>query len=112
MAIQCNEHHRVGIIAVEGDFAGEYIDVARKALDAWQARRAVDHVLFDLARTTFVDSQGLATMTRALALCQPAGGKVLVAGADDNCRKILEMTRLDHRVESYPDAGTALKMAQ
>ena len=33
----------------------------------------------------------------------------MLAGLDENCRKILELTRLDHRFECHHQLASALK---
>jgi anti-anti-sigma factor len=108
VGIKRDEYDGVGILAPEGDFAGSQVGPARQAVDGW-LRAGTARVVFDLSRMTFIDSEGLQVMTWAAARCQPLGGKAVLAGADANCRKILEMTRLDRRLESYPDAAAAMK---
>lgn len=108
MAIKWDEYEGIGMISPQGDFAGADVAPARKALDDW-LRAGKARVVFDLSRTTFIDSEGLQAMTWAAARCEPLGGKAVVAAPDINCQKILEMTRLDRRLESYPDTAAALK---
>jgi anti-sigma B factor antagonist len=51
-----------------------------------------DTVTVDLGATTFVDSQGLATLTAAK---QRLDGRLRIIGAQDNVRRVFEITKLD-----------------
>ena len=37
--------------------------------------------------------------------CEDLFGQIKLAGLDENCRKILEMTRLEHRFECHATTG-------
>ena len=41
--------------------------------------------------------------------CEDLFGQIKLANLDENCRKILEITRLEHRFECHGDLATALK---
>ena len=97
-----------GVITVDGDFIGTDALAARQALANWLQGGAVTAFVFDFSKSAFIDSQGLETMTFAADQSRPHGGRVVLAGPNDNCRKILEMTRLDRRFELFPTPDAAL----
>jgi anti-anti-sigma factor len=109
MAIKCDEYDRVGVIAIQGDFAGEQVAPVRQAVAAWQEAGAVSRLVLDLEKTTFLDSQALETITWAKRRFETGGGRVVLASVGETCRKVLEITRLERRIESFPDVPAALR---
>jgi len=57
----------------------------------------------------FADSDGLETLLWLKRRCEDRLGQLKLANLDENCAKILEMTRLQHRLECPPDLASALK---
>jgi len=109
MAIKCDEYNQVCVMAVEGDLANDLCGVMRKNADERiDQRRIVDFVI-DLEKAPFIDSQGLETLLWLKERSEAALGQVKLVKLDDNCRKILEITRLDHRFECHKELAAALK---
>ena len=65
--------------------------------------------MIDFEGSRFISSEGLEALLAVRRRCEERRGQVRLAGLDDNCRKILQITRLDHRFECHPDVTTALK---
>ena len=68
----------------------------------------VDFVI-DFEKTNFIDSEGLETLLWVKRKTEDLFGQVKLATLDENCKKILEITRLEHRFECHPDLPAALK---
>ena len=71
-------------------------------------RRFVNFVI-DLSKAGFVDSQGLEVLLAARRRCEEMSGQLKLANVGDNCRKILQLTRLEHRFECHTDLHAVLK---
>jgi len=54
-----------------------------------------EHVVVDLSGVTFIDSSGLAVLIKAMQDIKEYGGKLTLAGINNNVRSIFEMARLD-----------------
>src|SRR5580704_3544290 len=109
MAVKFEEYNGVCVISVKGDFAGEDVAPACKtAEDMIDHRQVVDFVV-DLEKASFIDSAGLEAMLWIKQKCEDLFGQLKLAGADENVKRILEVTRLSHRFQSAPDVPTALK---
>ena len=54
-----------------------------------------EHVVVDLSGVTFIDSSGLAALIKAMQDIKEYGGKLTLAGINNNVRSIFEMARLD-----------------
>lgn len=110
MRVKSDEYNGVCVLAVDGDLTADAgAEVKRLAGERMEQRQVVDFVV-DLERTPFVDSSGLEALLWLRRRCGEKLGRVKLAGLDDNCRTILEITRLVHRFECCRDVPAALKM--
>jgi len=109
MAITCDEYNQVCVIAVEGDLSNETCAQLRRGAVEHLDQRRLIHFVIDLAKSPFIDSEGLETLLWLKGRCEDSFGHVKLVNLDDNCRKILEITRLDHRFEAHGNLAEALK---
>jgi anti-anti-sigma factor len=109
MPIKCDEYNKICVIGVGGDFTAENTAAARKAVDDHIEGRQIVDFVFDFEKAGFVDSEGLETLLWVKRKCEDLFGQVKLANLDENCRKILEITRLEHRFECHADLPAALK---
>jgi anti-anti-sigma factor len=109
MTIKCEEYSQVCVMEVQGDFMAETAAMAKKSLeDQIEQRRLVDFVI-DFQKSGFVDSDGLEALLWMKRRCEDLFGQIKLVNMDENCRKILEITRLEHRFECHADLASALK---
>jgi anti-anti-sigma factor len=109
MPVKCEEHNQVCVITLDADFVGDQIAQARTcSLESIEQRQIVDFVI-DFEKAGFIDSEGLEALLMVKRRCEDLFGQVKLANLDENCRKILEVTRLDHRFECHSDLPSALK---
>jgi anti-anti-sigma factor len=109
MAVKCEEYGQICVMEIMGDFMADDAAVARKLLeDHIEARQIVDYVI-DMKKSSFVDSDGLETLLWMKHRCEDLFGKLKLVNLDENLKKILEITRLEHRFECRDDLATALK---
>ena len=107
--IKCDEYNNVCVMGLGGDLVGTESDVLRKQVeDLIDKRQIIDFVL-DFEKVAFIDSEGLEALLWIKHRCEDLFGQVKLAALDENCRKILELTRLEHRFECHTDLPTALK---
>jgi anti-anti-sigma factor len=109
MAIKCEDYGNVCVVAPPGDVSGEVsLEIRGVVEERFEHRRAVDFVI-DMEHAGFIDSEGLETLLWLKRKCEDLFGQVKLVNLDDNCRKILEITRLEHRFECHGDLAGALK---
>ena len=109
MAIKCDEYNGVCVLTVDGDLSGDANTVIRRhAEDRIRQKQIVDFVV-DLDKAGFVDSAGLETLLWLKRRSEDLFGQVKLVNMKENCHKILEITRLEHRFECHPDLAGALK---
>jgi anti-sigma B factor antagonist len=109
MAIKCEEYSQVCVMSVDGDFAAEQIAPARKSFEDLVDKRQIVDFVIDFEKCGFVDSDGLDTLLWMKRKSEDLFGQFKLTNLDENMRKILEMTRLEHRFECHPDLESALK---
>ena len=109
MTIKCDEYNGVCVLSIDGDFSGEAgAAVRRCARERIEQRQAVEFIV-DLEKSGFVDSGALETLLWLKRCCEEVSGRVKIAAADENCRKILEITRLAQRFDCHHTVESALK---
>ncbi len=109
MAIKCEEYNQVCVISLGGDFVGEEIKQTRASVDELIDKKHIVDFVFDFEKAGFVDSEGLEALLLLKRRCEDLFGQVKLVNLDEHCRKILEITRLDHRFECHGDLPSALK---
>lgn len=109
MGIKCDEYAHVCVIALTGDFVGTDTEQVRSAVDERLASRRAVNFVIDFEGSRFISSEGLEALLAVRRRCEERRGHVKLAGLDDNCRKILQITRLDRHFECHPDLQTAMK---
>jgi anti-sigma B factor antagonist len=72
-------------------------------------REKQTRVIFDLSKTTKVDSAGLGKIVNCLSRLKTAGGILHLAGVSDMVGGLLKMTKVDRLVKIYPTALEAAK---
>ena len=109
MAVKAEDYSNVCVIMLEGDVTTEACQQIRATVEERvEQRRVVDFVI-DFEKVDFIDSEGLETLLWLKRRCEDLFGQIKLVNLDDNCRKILEITRLEHRFECHADLAGALK---
>lgn len=109
MPVTCEEYNQVCVMTVLGDFVGDNIAELRKNVEQYVNLRQIVDFVIDLEKASFIDSEGLEALLWIKRKCEDLFGKVKLVNLDENCRKILELTRLEHRFECHAELAGALK---
>ena len=110
MPVRCEEYNQVFVLSVDGDLTAENAAALRTASEERIGNRQVVDFIVDLEKSGFIDSEGLETLLWLKRRSDDLFGQAKLVGLDENCRKILEITRLEHRFECHKDVPAALKM--
>jgi anti-anti-sigma factor len=110
MQITIEQYGDISALKVKHELSVDNVQQFRKHAEK-QLEEGVRRFVLDLEETLFVDSEGLEAFLWLRDECENifevAGVKV--AAADENVRKILEMTRLDKDFEIYDTVADAVK---
>jgi len=108
MKLTCEDQDQLTVISLRGDLTAEQTGDFRNVASQKLAAKVRDFVL-DISAMEFVDSKGLETL---LWLQDQSGeqlGQVRLAGAGENVKKILEITRLAPRFDCHGTVESAIK---
>jgi len=109
MGIKIDEYDKICVIEIDGDFSADNARLAALALEEKSQQRKVVNFVFDMGKCSFVDSEGLEILLSMKRRCEDLFGQIKLARLDENCRTILQITRLEHRFEAHADLTQALK---
>ena len=109
MPLKCEDYSNVCVIAPDGDVSGEASQQIRAAVDERVDQRRIVDFVVDFEKADFIDSEGLETLLWLKRRAEDLFGQVKLVNMKENCQKILEITRLEHRFECHKDLAGALK---
>lgn len=109
MPVKCDEYNQICVMSIEGDFTGEQIEPARKSFEEYLDKKQIIDFVIDLEKVPFLDSEALELLLAMKKRSEDMFGQLKLAHPDENVKKILEITRLEHRFECHPDLPAALK---
>jgi len=122
MKIQTQKYSNVTVIALQGELDSDSIEQVKDALDN-TLKRSVGQpseqknvvavfqsgIVFDMANLGFIDSAGLEFLIWARDHCIENNSQMRLAGLNETCKKILEITRLENEFASYGELAEAVK---
>ena len=107
--MKCEEYNNICVLTPNGEFSGPEAEAARKNVEELIDKKQLVDFVIDFEKTNFIDSEGLETLLWVKRKTEDLFGQVKLATLDENCKKILELTRLEHRFECHADLAGALK---
>ncbi len=109
MPVKCEEYNKVCVMTLDGDLATDEVATTRATASNLIENRQIVQFVLDFEKCGFVDSEGLEALLWLKHECEHRFGQLKLAALDENVKKILEITRLEHRFECHPDLPSALK---
>lgn len=80
----------------------------KKAFDKLIAQKT-PKIVINLARVTYVDSSGLATLVEILKNMRSYGGRMRLANMSSKIKSLFEITKLEKLFEIMPDEAQAIE---
>jgi anti-anti-sigma factor len=108
MKIQTQEYDDVVVVTMQGQMN---IDAGRMFQDAISRIISAGRkgIVLDMSGVGFIDGGGLERLLWARDHCRENNCQLKLAGLDENCAKILEITRLENKFDRYEELAGALK---
>ncbi|MBF7082058.1 anti-sigma factor antagonist [Desulfallas sp. Bu1-1] len=97
------------VVAVTGEIDISVTDSLREDVDRALVNYGVNILIFDLGQVDFVDSSGLGVILGRYKKVAGKGGKVYLAGAKPQVKKVLELSGLLNIMEEYFSAAEILE---
>lgn len=108
MKISTQDYNEVTVAELQGELDGDVVEMFRRTITDIITRNRTGIVL-DLSQVGFVDGPGLEQLLWARDYCNENKCQLRLAGLDENCLKILEITRLDNEFDHYAELAKAVK---
>ena len=108
MRIKTQDYNNVTVIELQGELDGDFAEQLRNTVSDVITTNKTGIVL-DMRGVGFIDSKGLEQLLWARDYCNENKRGIRIAGLDENCTKILEITRLENEFDRYAELSEAVK---
>jgi len=108
MKISHQDYNNVVVVEIHGEFLEEYCRLFQDTMTELVKKQVVGIVL-DMSQVPFIDSSSLWMLLWLRDYCHENKSQLKLAGLDDNIKKILEITRLDTKLDRYEELSEAVK---
>jgi anti-sigma B factor antagonist len=108
MRIKQQDYNDVTIVELQGELDGDLTELFQSSVTNIVEKQKAGIVL-DLSDVSFIDSQGLELLLWVRDYCHQNKAQLRLAGLDENCAKILEVTRLEKEFDRYAELTEAVK---
>ncbi|MDD5459311.1 MAG: STAS domain-containing protein [Phycisphaerae bacterium] len=108
MRIKAQDYENVTVIELQGEFDSDVVDMFQKnIMDIISKQKS--GIVLSMTEVSFVDSAGLEQLLWARDYCNDNNCELRLAGLDENCSKIFEITRLAGEFDKYTELTEAVK---
>jgi anti-sigma B factor antagonist len=108
MKVSTQDYNDVTVIELQGELDADLADVLKSTITSAVGRLRAGIVL-DMSNVSFIDSQGLELLLWVRDYCKQNKTEMRLAGLDEHCEKILEITRLQNEFDAYAELAEAVK---
>jgi anti-sigma B factor antagonist len=108
MRINTQNYNDVTVIELQGELDNDVADGLKATItESIGAQRR--RIILDMSNINFIDGQGLELLLWIHQYCRQNRVQLKLAGLDENCRKILEITRLKDEFDCHAELAGAVR---
>lgn len=108
MKIESQKYNDIVVLQMQGEFTAETLKSFEDAASNAIASR-VSGIVLDMSKVVFVDGQALEHLLDLSEKCREHTRHLKLAGLDESCTKIFEITRLLPQFDTYAELTEAVK---
>lgn len=108
MKVKTQDYSEVTVVELQGELDSDVGEMLKNAISDIIAK-GKSAIVLDMSQVSFIDSYGLGQMLWTRDYCNENKAELRLAGLDENCRKILEVTRLQNEFDCYVELTEAVK---
>jgi len=108
MKVKTQNYNEVTVVELQGELESDSAELFRNTITDIIAKHRTGIVL-DMSGVGFIDSSGLEQLLWVRDCCSENKCELRLAGLDENCAGILEITRLAGEFDSYAELAQAVK---
>lgn len=108
MKVKTQDYNDVTVVELQGELDSDSAESFKNTVTDIVTKGKTGIVL-DMSGVGFIDSQGLEQLLWSRDYCNENKRELRLAGLDENCIKILEVTRLEKEFDHYAELAEAVK---
>lgn len=108
MKVTTQDYSDVTVIELQGELDADSTQMLQDTIIGAVSKGKTRMVL-DMSAVGFIDSQGLELLLWIRDYCSENRTQLRLAGLDETCEKILEVTRLENKFDYYAELAEAVK---
>ncbi len=108
MKLKIQDYNDVTVVELHGDLDADVVELFQNAITDIVKKHKTGVVL-DMSGVGFIDSQGLEQLLWTRNYCNENTRELRLAGLDENCTRILEITRLANEFDHYAELAEAVR---
>ncbi len=108
MKIKVQDYNEVTVVELQGELDGDFVEMLEDTITGIIKNRRTG-VVIDMSGVGFIDSHGLEQLLWCRDYCNDNKRAMRLAGLDENCARILEITRLAEEFDHYAELAEAVK---
>ena len=108
MKIKQQDYNDVTVVELHGELDSDVVELFKNNIVDIISKNKKKIVL-DMSGIVFIDSLGLEQLLWVRDYCDQNKRELRLAGLDENCMRILEITRLEDEFEHYAELTEAVK---
>ncbi len=108
MKIKTQDYNNVSVVAVQGELDKEGVESFQNTVTGIISKQKTG-IVVDMSEAGYIDSAGLEKLLWARDYCNENNCQLRLAGLDEHCAKILEITRLANEFDKYGELAEAVK---
>ena len=108
MKINHQDYNDVTVVEIHGEFVEEFCKQFQDTMTEI-VKRQLSGIVLDMSKVPFIDSGGLGMLLWLRDYCHENKSQFKLAALDGNVAKILEITRLNSKLDSYEELNEAVK---
>ena len=108
MRVRTQDYNNVTVVELQGELEDDFAELLQNTITDIVTTNKTGIVL-DMSGVGFIDSRGLEKLLWARDCCNENKRGMRLAGLDENCAKILEITQLENEFDRYTERSEAVK---
>ena len=108
MKIETQQYNDIVVVQLQGEFTAEAVKSFEDIVSGVFAMQ-ISGIVLDMSKVVQLDSRALEQLLTLNDICRDRLRQLKLAGLDETCEKILEVTRLLPQFDTYSELTEAVK---
>ena len=107
MKIKKQDYNDVTVVELQGELDSDVVELFKNNIVDIISKNK-EKIVLDMSGVVFIDSLGLEQLLWVRDYCDQNRRELRLAGIDENCMRILEITRLENEFDHYTELTEAV----